>query len=74
MNKTLAITAITLVAVVMVMSAMTPAFAGDPEGSKVTICHIPPGNPGNPVTITVPVNALAAHLAHGDLLGACLEE
>ena len=37
----------------------------------VTICHIPPGNPNNPITITVSANAAAAHLAHGDSLGSC---
>lgn len=38
---------------------------------KVDICHIPPGNPSNFHTITVSSNALPAHLAHGDLGGAC---
>lgn len=37
----------------------------------VTICHIPPGNPANAHTITVSVNALPAHLAHGDYIGPC---
>ena len=40
-------------------------------GTKVTICHIPPGNPANFHTITISENALQAHLAHGDLPGAC---
>lgn len=38
---------------------------------KVNICHIPPGNPGNPQILSISVNAVAAHLAHGDVLGAC---
>jgi hypothetical protein len=38
---------------------------------KVTICHIPPGNPGNAHTINVSGNAENAHLAHGDTLGEC---
>ena len=38
---------------------------------KVTLCHIPPGNPGNAHTISVSPNAVPAHLAHGDTLGAC---
>ncbi len=38
---------------------------------KVDICHIPPGNPENQHTITVSVNAIRAHLAHGDYLGEC---
>lgn len=37
----------------------------------VTICHIPPGNPDNPQTITISVSALPAHLAHGDSEGSC---
>ena len=39
--------------------------------SQVTICHIPPGNPGNAHTITVGASAVPAHLAHGDTLGPC---
>lgn len=38
---------------------------------KVTICHIPPGNPENKHTITIGKSALEAHLAHGDTLGGC---
>lgn len=41
------------------------------EQGWVTICHIPPGNPNNPQTITISVNALPAHLAHGDSEGSC---
>lgn len=39
--------------------------------AKVNVCHVPPGNPGNAHTISVAENAVAAHLAHGDTLGAC---
>ena len=39
--------------------------------TKVEVCHIPPGNPDNFHTITISENALSAHLAHGDLGGAC---
>jgi hypothetical protein len=38
---------------------------------KVTICHIPPGNPDHAHTITVGAPAVSAHLAHGDTLDAC---
>lgn len=41
------------------------------NAGKVTICHIPPGNPANAHTIEVGSPAVAAHLAHGDSLGAC---
>jgi hypothetical protein len=39
--------------------------------SEITICHIPPGNNQNPITITIPVSAWPAHQAHGDTQGAC---
>jgi len=38
---------------------------------KVTICHIPPGNPDNAHTIRVSQSAVPAHLAHDDSLGPC---
>jgi len=41
-------------------------------GDKVTICHIPPGNPANAHEITVDAHAIPAHLAHGDNLGSCV--
>lgn len=37
----------------------------------VTLCHTPPGDPANAQTIVVGQAAVAAHLAHGDSLGAC---
>ena len=39
--------------------------------TKVTICHIPPGNPGNAHTITIGEPAVRAHLRHGDTIGVC---
>lgn len=39
--------------------------------NKVTICHVPPGNPGNAHSITVSRNAVRAHTAHGDTVGVC---
>ncbi|MBU1759522.1 MAG: hypothetical protein KKB19_01605 [Bacteroidetes bacterium] len=45
--------------------------AKGPKGNKkVTICHKPNGS-NYPVTISVSVNALQAHLNHGDYQGAC---
>jgi len=46
----------------------------DRAGAKVTLCHMPPGNPGNAHTITVGGEAHKAHLAHGDTLGECNDE
>jgi hypothetical protein len=41
--------------------------------NKVTLCHIPPGNPANFQTITVAESSVAAHLEqHGDFLGPCV--
>lgn len=39
--------------------------------AKALVCHAPPGNPDNGVTIEVGESALPAHLAHGDTEGAC---
>jgi len=39
---------------------------------KNTICHVPPGNPDNPQTITISENAWQAHEKHGDTIGDCL--
>jgi hypothetical protein len=52
--------------------ATDQARACDPsETKKVTICHIPPGNPANAHTLCVGSPALDAHLAHGDAQGPC---
>ena len=48
--------------------------ADDPETEKVTVCHIPPGNPDNARTLTIGAESLEDHLAHGDLEGPCDEE
>ena len=48
--------------------------ADDDGDGRVTICHVPPGNPDNAHAITVSVNALRAHLAHGDYCGPCEDE
>jgi hypothetical protein len=41
------------------------------DDTQITICHIPPGNPTHPVTITISSSAWPAHEAHGDHEGAC---
>jgi hypothetical protein len=46
---------------------IAPAHAA----KKVTICHVPPGNPANAHTISVGEPAVSAHLAHGDYTGPC---
>jgi hypothetical protein len=55
--------------------AVTPPNPPAPPAERTTtICHIPPGNSGNPQTLTIPISAWPAHQAHGDNLGACVEE
>ncbi len=44
-----------------------------PVDPMITICHTPPGNPNNKQTLTIPQSAWAAHEAHGDVLGECVE-
>jgi hypothetical protein len=56
-----------LVAAIMILLGGPSLHAGE----KVEICHIPPDNPSDRHTIFVSVNALAAHLAHGDTTGPC---
>jgi hypothetical protein len=47
------------------------ALPGTSDGGKVTICHIPPGNPANAKTLEVGASAVPAHVGHGDTMGAC---
>ncbi|MCH7850270.1 MAG: hypothetical protein IH845_01355 [Nanoarchaeota archaeon] len=46
----------------------------DQFGSKVSLCHIPKGNPASMHTITVGAPAVKAHLRHGDTLETCDRE
>jgi len=46
----------------------------DQPEEKVTICHIPPGNPQNAHTITINISAVPAHLDHGDTMGECVND
>src|SRR5215203_325676 len=42
------------------------AEGGGGQDNKVTLCHMPPGNPENAHVITVGAPAVKAHVAHGD--------
>ncbi|MBI5034623.1 MAG: hypothetical protein HZB51_29225 [Chloroflexi bacterium] len=64
--KKLAMLFLTIALLVGVMAMPLSVAAG---GDKVTICHMP--NTPDEVSITVSVNALPAHLAHGDYQGDC---
>lgn len=63
---------ITSFAALILIASGAPIFAGGGQ-QKVQVCHRPPGNPSNYQTITIGAPALPAHLAHGDLAGACLD-
>ena len=47
---------------------------GASEVARCTICHVPPGNPSNPQTLTLPCNAAEAHLRNHslDYAGPCV--
>lgn len=53
----------------LVLTLAAPATATYTH--KVTICHLPPGNPENVQTIEVDESAVPAHLEHGDYFGEC---
>ena len=55
------------------VEAFLSVVATEEAGAKATICHRPPGNPGNQHTLSVGGSAVPAHLAHGDLIGECGE-
>jgi hypothetical protein len=49
------------------------AIASSADG-KVTICHVPPGNPEGAHEITIGEPAVTAHITqHGDVVGSCCE-
>ena len=54
--------------VVFALSSFSFTGIGNHYPDKITICHVPPGNPSNCHEITVSLNALQAHLDHGDAL------
>lgn len=53
------------------VTTLLASSASAAPAAKVEVCHIPPGDPDNFHTITISENALAAHLAHGDMEGPC---
>jgi hypothetical protein len=64
---------VVLMAIVALLVPALGAGAKPPEGKpeKVSVCHVPPGNPANEHMISISDRALDAHLAHGDYLGVC---
>jgi len=69
------ILAISLIVVLLIVAiTFDDAFAAKGGNAKVTICHILPGNPDNAHTITMSEKSVPSHLAHGDILGECVED
>jgi len=60
-----------LISTALLLLVAGASMAGN--GPKVTICHVPPGNPGNEQTLSVGSSAVGAHLSNhpGDSIGAC---
>lgn len=56
---------------IFVVTASDDIMPAEGDDGKVIICHYPPGNPENENTIEIGAPAVPAHLAHGDILGAC---
>jgi LPXTG-motif cell wall-anchored protein len=67
MKKLMLVSAVVAAGVLSI--GVAPAAAG--TDGRVTVCHVPPGNPDNAHNITISVKALPAHLAHGDTVGPC---
>jgi len=52
-------------------------FSFKPAGvtpEKITICHMPPGNPSNCQEITISVNAFETHMDHHDDALVCYNQ
>jgi hypothetical protein len=49
------------------------SFPPEYKNKKIEICHVPPGNHDNAHTLHISVNAMRAHLAHGDYMDECTE-
>ena len=58
-----------LASIVAIVGIVAIAMIVEAKNDKVEICHKVPKD--NPQTISVSVNALQAHLMHGDGVGAC---
>lgn len=50
---------------------MLPVSVATAKVTKVDVCHVPPDNPENAMTIKVPAEAVPDHVAHGDIACSC---
>jgi hypothetical protein len=60
-----------LILLIILIAMLLPTSAMASPEDKVTVCHVPPGNPANAHTIVIGASAFDAHFAHGDTLGEC---
>jgi hypothetical protein len=62
------------VGVGLVISAGLGVTGAGAQQARTTICHVPPGNPGNGQTLSLPPGAVDAHLRNHpfDHLGPCV--
>jgi len=59
-----------LTIMLLTVACLAPGLS-QAAGTKVAVCHVPPGNPANAHEIVVSENAIPAHISHGDSLGSC---
>jgi hypothetical protein len=66
----------TVAGIVQFDNAKSDKPANSQYEEKVTICHRPPGNPGNAQTLTLPQSGANNHLRNhpGDTLGPCPQQ
>lgn len=55
------------------MCVIEARASGKGNQGKVLLCHVPPGNPNNPQSLSISASAVPAHLINhsGDRLGTC---
>ncbi len=54
-----------------IFTIMNEDEGGEQQEEKVTICHIPPGNPSKAKTLSIDADDVQSHLNHGDYQGEC---
>ncbi|HJQ92665.1 MAG TPA: hypothetical protein VJ874_00095 [Candidatus Thermoplasmatota archaeon] len=57
----------------LVVALSAAAGVAADSGDKMTICHMPPGDPSGARTLQVPRSAWSGHQGHGDHQGACTD-
>ena len=66
MRKALSLALVAAFTLAIAASGPATATPVEKKEKKVSVCHVPPGNPANGHVIRVSSSALPAHLGHGD--------